>query len=120
LLRDPYEHEFKRLRHRASPQSSLSPYSAEQVRRHRHVVTRERPTARCAEVLRGFVGDGLRLGIDWSQVAAMLIRLLQVPPEQLVVLDGVARLQGAVPQTRPVLADRGVEDITALRVHGVI
>ena len=67
----------------------------EKACRGRQVVTRERPSACGRQVPRGPLAEGAALRVDRTELAQMLVGLLEVPAERLVVLDGSrgARLQ---------------------------
>ena len=64
--------------------------AAEQARRERQVVARERAPARRRRDARRALAEGAALRVERAELAQMLVRLLEVPADRLVVLDGVA------------------------------
>src|SRR6185503_14399874 len=67
--------------------------AAEKARCERHVVAGERaPTGR-REMARRALAEGSAVRIDGPKLAQVLMRLLEMPSERLVVLDGVADLR---------------------------
>ena len=64
--------------------------ASEQARRQRQVVARERPPAGRREIARRALAEGATLRVDRAELAQVLVRLLEVPADRLVVLDGLA------------------------------
>src|SRR5262249_61158486 len=63
--------------------------TTEEARGQRQVVTGERTPARCAEIPRRSLAQGAPALADRAELAQGLMGLLQMPPDGLVVLDGV-------------------------------
>ena len=64
--------------------------ASEQARRQRQVVARQRAPARRREIARRPLAEGAALRVDRAELAQVLVRLLEVPADRLVVLDGLA------------------------------
>ena len=71
-----------------SAASSRASARSEQTCRQRQVVARERPPARGREMARGALAERPALRVDRTELAQVLVGLLEVPAERLVVLDG--------------------------------
>src|SRR5206468_1636236 len=64
--------------------------AAEQARRQRQVVARQRAPAGRRQVVRRPLAEGAPLRVDRPELAQVLVRLLEVPADRLVVLDRLA------------------------------
>ena len=63
--------------------------AAEEARRERHVVARERAPAGRAEMAGGALAEGAPFRVERPDLGEVLVRLLEVPADRLVVFDGV-------------------------------
>jgi hypothetical protein len=64
--------------------------ATQQARGERHVVARERTPARGREAARRALAERTALRIQRAELAQVLMRLLEMPSDRLVVLDGIA------------------------------
>ena len=91
--------------------------AAEKARGDRQVVARQRPPARRSEMPRRPRADRAPPGVDRAELAEVLVRLLEVPAERLIVLDGTSALRlEPVGEARVQLGARPLEDAAIGRV----